>query len=117
MIRYKTLTITGSAAEALAEHPIELFVHRDAGTDAGHHVFLGDAVRPDFTDLRITDAAGAGLDFWIRDIAGGVATVWIRVPRIPVLDGALRARATVRGQSSGSRHSHKRSAAGTERLP
>lgn len=76
---YKIATIS-AATGAGAGYPVRLTVNNGTGTDGGSTIYLNGKGRSDFADLRFrTDDLNTALSFWIEEIVGNVATVWVRV--------------------------------------
>ncbi len=82
----KLLTITGSTSGAQTDYQMKLTVHKSAGTDTSTDIYLGTNVKDDFSDIRFTSSNGSTtINYWIESYtSGSVATVWIKIPSIPI---------------------------------
>lgn len=69
----KTLAVSSSAA--LTDYPITFTAHNTTGTDTATDVYLGNTVRSDWGDLRITDNADTPLPYAI--VATGTGSITI----------------------------------------
>ncbi len=82
----KALVITGSTSGAQTDYQTKLTVHKSTGTDTSTDIYLGTNVKDDFSDVRFTSSNGSTtLNYWIESyVFGSSATVWIKIPSIPI---------------------------------
>jgi hypothetical protein len=74
----KAITITELSGAALANYPVKLDITYEP------------SMRPDFGDLRFTNAADSPLDYWLEAKTDGIsATVWVEVGDIAASDDTL----------------------------
>jgi hypothetical protein len=74
------------------DYPIMIRCHRGKGSDSAENVFLGDAARDDFGDVRFSDGTGQPFSYWMEEsVPGKTAQFWVKVPRIP-RDGLTKVR-------------------------
>ena len=86
--RRKLMTVTGSTSGAQTDYQIKLTVHKATGADTSTDIYFGANVKDDFSDLRFTSSDGSTvLNYWIESVTGSapyIATVWIKIPSIPI---------------------------------
>ena len=79
----KLHTIAGSSAGQLTNYQVKFTVWNTTGTDNGENVYLGNKVKPDYSDLRITGTDNTPISYCIIDSNSTAATVWAKIPLIP----------------------------------
>ena len=79
----KLHTIVGSSAGQLTNYQVKFTVWNTTGTDNGENVYLGNKVKPDYSDLRITGTDNTPISYCIIDSNSTAATVWAKIPLIP----------------------------------
>lgn len=76
-------TINGSPSGTVTDYPIEIIVHKGAGTNSGPHVYLSD-IRDDFNDVAFGDASGNAYPYYLVDkVDGSYAVYRVQIPEIP----------------------------------
>ncbi len=82
----KSKVINGSTAGAQTDYQMKLTVYKGIGTDTTDIIYLNNHIKDDFSDLRFTGSDQITLlNYWIESyISGESATVWVKVPNIPV---------------------------------
>jgi hypothetical protein len=88
----KSHVIVGTIAGAQTNYQIRVKVHRTEGTDGmptAEEVYVGTNCRADFGDIRFTRSdETTQLDYWIEEISGDVATIWVEIPSVPASPGS-----------------------------
>lgn len=81
----KNHTIIGSTAGAVSNYTIRVTAHYGYGSDDGEHVYLHEACRTDFADVRFTNSSGIReLGYWIEKVVtGDYAIFWVKIDSIP----------------------------------
>lgn len=82
------LFITYTVPRPAVNYQVQLTLVEGPGIDSGGTVYTQGLCNANFSDIRVTNAAGAPLDYWIQSYtAGTTATVWVELDSIPVSPG------------------------------
>jgi len=68
----RKITITENSGNDLTDYQLEITVAHDAD------------MQPDYDDLRFIDSSHNELNYWIEDDTVDPATVWVKIPSIPM---------------------------------
>jgi len=85
--RYRIpFTINNSSGSTLTDYQVMFIIYRTNGTSSGTKVYLGDSVKPDFSDIRFFSPALENLPYWIESYNSSFAAVWVKFNSIPTGD-------------------------------
>ncbi|BFT95235.1 hypothetical protein MNSC_12430 [Minisyncoccus archaeophilus] len=81
----KSHTIIGSTSGAVTDYQMKFRIYRTTGTDSGDTVYLGSKVDSTYKDIYFTaNDKITPLSYWIESSDTTSATVWVKIPSIPV---------------------------------
>jgi hypothetical protein len=77
---YRKSHIIMNSTGADVNYTVQIVVKNSTDTDSGGTVFIDNKTRPDFGDVRFTNASSSLLDYWIENVTLGVnATFWVKI--------------------------------------